>query len=177
MKRNTMVIAVGLLVVSATMIVVGQPATVSAPAKVRIGTYDNRAIAVAYAASSFNPVSEKMRDQKEAKAAGDTAKVKELEAWGKNFQRQLHFQGFGHTPVGDLLAPVKEGVASYAAAQNLAAIVMECDYTAPGVETVDVTDALVALYAPTPKTLENVRMVRAAKPVSLVELADLPADQ
>ena len=66
----------------------GQPTTGS---KVRVGIYDNRAIAIAYAASSFDPVSGKMKEYEAAKQAGDKKRVKELESWGKAHQRLLHF--------------------------------------------------------------------------------------
>ncbi|MCB9855160.1 MAG: hypothetical protein H6818_05680 [Phycisphaerales bacterium] len=177
MKRATLIIVAGIFVLTATIVSMAQPVMKTvAPGKVRIGTYDNRAIAVAFAASSHNPAGEKMKALKEAKTAGDKAKVAELEAWGKSYQRQLHFQGFGHVPVGDLLAPVKDGVARIAAEQNLTAIVMECDYAAANVETVDVTDALVALFDPSEKTLNSARMIRTVEPIPLVKLADLPAE-
>jgi hypothetical protein len=145
--------------------------------KLRIGTYDNRAVAVAYAASKFNPVRDKMAAYEKAKAANDEAQMKELRAWGERFQRQLHFQGFGHVPVGDLLAPVKDDVAALARRQRLAAVTMECDYTAANVELVDVTEDLVKLFAPSERTLKMAREVRQAKVVDLIKLADMPAKQ
>ena len=47
--------------------------------------------------------------------------MKELEAWGEQHQRQLHFQGFGRVPVDDSLAPVKDQFAKLAREQQLAA--------------------------------------------------------
>jgi hypothetical protein len=146
-------------------------------AKVRIGTYDNRAIAVAYAASTFNPVAEKVKEHAAAKQAGHAAKVAELEAWGPSHQRMLHFQGFGRVPVTDLLEHVKDGVAKVAADRGVSVITMSCDYAAADVEVVDVTDDLVELYHPTDKTREMVRKIRDVEPVSLLELADMPANQ
>jgi hypothetical protein len=143
--------------------------------KVRIGTYDSRAIAIAYAHSGFNPVKEKWAAYEKAKAASDRAKMKELEAWGEQHQRQLHFQGFGRVPVDDLLAPVKDKMAKLAREQRLAAITMGCDFTGGDVELVDVTDALVRLYEPSEKTLALVRGIRGAKPVPLPQLAAMPA--
>lgn len=147
------------------------------PPAVRVGTYDSRAIAVAYAASTFNPVREKMKEYEAAKNAGDAEKMAALEAWGKNRQRMLHFQGFGRVPVDDLLEPVQEGVARIAADEQLAMIAMACTFAAEGVEVVDVTDQLVELFQPTEKTRATVRQVREAEPMSLVALADLPAEQ
>jgi len=144
--------------------------------KLRIGTYDSRAIAIAYAPSSFNPVKAKMADYEKAKAAGDLPRMKELETWGMQHQRQLHFQGFGRAPVDDLLAHVKAQVEKIGREKQLAAIVMTCEFTADNVEIVDVTDDLVKLFNPTEKTLEHVRAIRKVKPIPLVDLGRVPAN-
>ena len=47
----------------------------SSEPRIRVGTYDNRAIAVAYAPSRFNPVAEKMKEHATAKQAGDSAEA------------------------------------------------------------------------------------------------------
>ncbi len=153
----------------------GDPALASG--RVRVGTYDSRAIAVAYAASSFSPVGEKMKEYDAAKQAGDKGKMAELESWGKSYQRMLHFQGFGRVPVGDLLEPVKDGVAQVAADHQLAIIAMQCDYVGADAEVVDVTDDLVELFSPAARTREMARKVQEADPVSLTVLADMPAEQ
>jgi hypothetical protein len=144
--------------------------------KTRIGTYDNRAITLAYVASRFHKdlMAEVDAAHKKAKDAGDKAKVKELEAWGGQYQRQLHFQGFGRTPVDDLLEQVKGQLAKLARDKKLAAITMSCDFTSDQVELVDVTDDLVKLYDPSEETLQSVREIRKAKPVKLAELKDNP---
>jgi hypothetical protein len=145
--------------------------------KTRVGAYDTRSIAVAFANSRFNPVREKMADYEKAKAAGDDAKVKELQAWGEQYQRLLHFQGFGRVPVSDLLEPVKDKVAKLAEEKQLAIIVMSCDYVSEQVEVVDITEDLVKLYDPTEKTLKMALEIRKVKPASLIQLADMPADK
>jgi hypothetical protein len=142
---------------------------------VRIGTYDNRSIAVAYAASRHNPVKEKVTAFKRAKVVGDRDAIKELESWGQKHQRLLHFMGFGHVPVPDLLETVTDGVKEAARRRGLAAITMACDFTSGNVELVDVTEDLVKLYDPTEKTLKTALGVRSAKPVDLIRLADMPA--
>ena len=116
-----------------------------------------------------------MAAHERAKAAGDRDAIKELESWGQNLQRLLHFQGFGHVPVPDLLEPVKDGVKEVAQRRGLAAITMGCDFTAGTVELVDVTEDLVKLYDPTEKTLKTALGIRSAKPVDLIRLADKPA--
>jgi hypothetical protein len=177
MKRLSLLLAVLFVVGSLGALAAAPADDRPQAAKVRVGTYDNRAIAVAYAASTFNPVAAKMKEHKAAKQAGDAAKVAELEAWGKSHQRMLHFQGFGRVPVSDLLEHVKDGVAKVAADRGLAVITMNCDYVAADIEVVDVTDDLVELFHPTDRTRDMARKVRDAMPVSLVVLADMPAEQ
>ena len=167
------------LVAFLTLWAVAQPATApgAAASRIRIGIYDNRAIAIAYAASEFNPVRQKMAELKAAKAAGDTKKIAELEAWGKDYQRLLHFQGFAHVPVGDLLEPVKAPIAKLAEAQQLSVIAADTDFSAAGVDVVDLTDDLVALFKPSDRTRQLVKMLRGQKPVPLTKIADMPAEQ
>lgn len=45
-----------------------------------------------------------------AKAAGDQARMKELEERGQALQRKLHRQGFGSVPVDDILAHGKDRI-------------------------------------------------------------------
>jgi hypothetical protein len=132
--------------------------------RVRIGTYDNRAIAVAYAPSKYNPVAEKMKEYEKAKADGDEAKQKELKAWGEKHQRQLHRQGFGRAPVDDLLLAVKEKLPEAARRANVDAIVWQCDYAAE-VDVVDVTDELVQLFEPSPRVLKIVAELKNKPPL------------
>ncbi len=170
------------LLMSAVILMVGGgqgPAgdAATSPAKVRIGTYDNRSVAVAYAASKYSPVKAKMAEFGKAKAAGDKARMKELESWGQDHQRLLHFQGFGRVPVSDLLDPVKDQVQDLAKKKGLAAITMSCDYVATGVELVDVTEDLVKLYEPSERTLTMARGIRTAKQIGLIELSKLPAKE
>jgi hypothetical protein len=138
--------------------------------KVRIGVYDSRAIAVAYAPSRFNPVREKMAEHQAAKTAGDQQKVKELEAWGEEHQQMLHFQGFCRVPVSDLLQPVKARLDQIAADEHLAAIVMSFDVTSVDVEIVDVTDRIVELYEPNERTREMILKVRKSEPIPLTSI-------
>lgn len=149
------------------------PANPASIGKVRIGVYDSRAIAVAWASSKYNPVARKRAELEAAKKAGDRRKIQELEAWGPAHQRLLHFQGFGRVPVTDLLAPVKPGVARVAREKGLAAVTMAADYAAPHVQVIDVTDALVELYNPTDRTRATVKALRKVEPIGLLELADM----
>ena len=142
----------------------------SAPARLRIGTYDSRAVAVAYAASPHNPVDAKLREHAAAKAAGDRRKVAELEAWGEARQRALHRQGFARVPVDDLLEPVRARLPEAARAAGVDALVFGCTWSAEGVEVVDATDEVVALFEPSQKTLRTIAELRSKQPLDLDEL-------
>jgi hypothetical protein len=145
---------------------------VAAGPDVRVGTYDSRAIAIAFAASSFNPVAEKMKEMEAAKKAGDKTRMAELEAWGQSHQRRLHRQGFSRVPVDDCLAPVKAGLAEVARSQKLDLIAASYDHAGERVEVVDVTDALVALFQPSSRTLTSVAEIRKVAPVDLDEIGN-----
>jgi len=174
MRRRT--VSLGVLgVMALAALALGRPQ--QSAAKVRIGTYDNRAVAVAWAHSSFNPVGEKMRELRAAQAAGDKAKVAELEAWGPAMQRALHRQGFGRVPVDDLLECVQDRLPEAARKAGVDAIVFDCNWNAPDVEVVDVTDAVAALYDPSPETLRMIAGLKEHAPLGLDEIAKIPDDQ
>ncbi len=157
----------------------GAPCAAQAPGKAgppRFGTYDTRAIAVAWAASRHNPAAGWRAELEKARAAGDRDAVAALERRGRDLQRQLHFQGFGRVPVDDLLAPVAPGVAEVAARHGLAAIAPALDFQAQDVTVIDVTDDLVALFEPSGRTRTNAARIRRERPVPLVKLADLKAE-
>jgi hypothetical protein len=142
------------------------------PPEVRhVGTYDTRAIAIAHAASDHNPARKLLRELQAAQAAGDQRKVRELEAWGQKHQEHLHYLGFSHFPVGELLAPVQGEVASLAGSLDLDLIAPFVDYRAPGVERVDITDDLVAIVAPSERTLASIRELGKHAPLLPEEVA------
>ncbi len=147
------------------------PAAASAAdGTIRIGTYDNRAIAIAYARSSYLPHAEKTQEFDRAEAAGDTVKMQEISDEMEALQRQLHRQGFSRAPVDDLLAHVAFRFPEVVEATGVDAIVWICDFTGDGVEVVDVTMDLVALYSPTEETIEMCKSIGDHEPVSLDEL-------
>ena len=177
MHRNILVGVLAILLGGA--MVVGAQRDTAAPSaterspRVRIGVYESRAVAVAYARSHFNPVQQKMAEHAAAKQAGDEKKVKELEEWGQQHQRALHFQGFCRVPVTDLLEHVKPGLHKILADQRLVAISMSCDVTSADVELVDVTDQIVDLYEPSAQTRETISQIRKVEPASLSSVAQM----
>ncbi len=138
--------------------------------ELRIGTYDSRAIAIAYAHSKYNPVGEKMKVYKQAKKNGDTKLVKECEEWGEKHQRQLHRQGFGRIPVDDLLEHVKDQLPAVAQQAGVDAIVFDCNFNAEGVEVIDITMELAMLFDPPERALKSIKEIKNHDPVDLDDL-------
>ncbi len=173
MKRNGMILA-GCVAVLGGMVAVGQVRNASEgiqqTKKMRIGVYDNRAIAIAWAPSKYNTGIQKMEEMKKARADGDAKKVEELEAWGKKHQRQLHRQGFGRVPVDDLLVPIKDQLPEVAKKNDVVAIVWQCDFTADNIEIVDVTRDIVMLYAPNERTLKWIDDLKKNPPMDLDDI-------
>lgn len=147
------------------------------PPKIRIGTYDNRAIAIAFARSKYHQFpKKKMQEYQKAKEAGDTERVEELEQWGKTQQRKLHFQGFGRFPVDNILKHIEDELPAIAQKEGLDAIVFGMDYSADNVEIVDVTMELVELFDPSEKTLGIIASLRKKGPIPFETLDKLKAD-
>lgn len=149
--------------------------THSAEAKMRIGTYDARAIAVAYSPSEFNEreLGAKMKELKAAEQRGDRKRVAELKAWGKAHQRRIHRQCFAGAAVDNLLVHVKDGLAQVAEAKRVAAITRNTDYVSSAVELVDVTDDIVKLFKPSDKTLRTISELRKHAAIGEEELEGL----
>ena len=78
--------------------------------KARVGIYDSRAVAVAFAGSApFNRWLDNLKaEHAKATASGDQQRVAALEAEGKARQRLLHMQGFSTAPVTNILDQIKD---------------------------------------------------------------------
>ncbi len=138
--------------------------------KIRVGVYDNRAIAVAYFGSEYNIFLKKRAEHHEAQAAGDTARAKELTVWVERFQRQIHFQGFCRVPVDDLLLLVKDKMAGVAKRAGVDLIGWSPDYAVMEVETVDITAELVALFDPSENKLKQIEDLKGTEPTALADI-------
>ena len=142
----------------------------------RIGIYDSRAVAVAFAHSEWNEerLNAKMTEMEEAKAAGDTEKIKELDKWGNAQQAKLHRQGFSTAPVDDILEYIKDSLPQIAADANVVALVSKWDKKAikpyKSVEQIDVTDRIVAEFDPDEKRLKMIEQLKEKKPIQLWQL-------
>lgn len=175
-------ISASAFLVSLVVLFNAHPACAAAPAtapaapsanKVRIGTYDSRAVAVAFARSDLwkQQLAPKMDEQRQAKAAGDQKKLDELEAWGAAQQRRLHRQGFSNEPVDNILKLIADELPQVAQDSRVIAIVRQADWRDDGqVELIDVTDRLVQCFNPDEKTQKIIADLRNRPPVDLDNL-------
>jgi hypothetical protein len=146
---------------------------------IRIGTYDPRAIAIAYAHSKYcqQVLAEHHRAYEAAKAAKDADAQKKEEDWGRSQQIRLHLQGFAGAPVDDLIKYVHKDVAKIAKDTDVDAITDTVDYASPDVQQVDITDKLIALYHPSPQTLKMIANLRKIRPYPMEQIAQMSPEQ
>lgn len=143
-----------------------QPPTQSA---ITIGTFDTRAVACAWGRSkAFLDWSAQLHKQgDEAKAAGDSKRIEELQKEGSGQQDRLHAQVFGNAPIDDILKRIEPDLPDLARKTGVDAISTNVTYSAPSVQIIDITDAIVALFDPTDETLKTIEALRISPPVEL----------
>ncbi len=172
MAKRKIMLSLGCVVVSLAGCVGCKDET--ADSRIRVGTYDSRAVAIAYAHSEFNEVGAKIAELEKAKAAGDTGKIAELEAWGPAQQAKLHRQGFGTAPVDDILEHIKDNLPQIAKDANVIALVSKWDKKTlkryKSAELIDVTDLIVAPFNPKEKQLKAIEQIKKKKPIPLWQL-------
>lgn len=141
---------------------------------VRVGTYDSRLVATAYVRSdAFKQRLDELRAELErAKATGDQERVAQLEAEGPAMQAMIHKQGFGTSPIHDILQTIEDEIPSIAREAQVDLIVSKWElvYQRPWVELTDVTDLMVAPFDPTEDTRKVLESLRGQDPVPLDDL-------
>ncbi len=141
---------------------------------IRIGTYDSRAIAVAYARSDMNRnwLAQLIADRDKAKAAGDEKRVRELETQGKAQQARLHEQGFSTGSVSNLMDKIRQEIPAVAKSAGVMLVVSKWEvmYRDPAVEYVDVTIPLVRRFSADPEVLRIAEELMKHDPIPLDQL-------
>ena len=146
------------------------------PAKgvIRVGTFDSRAVAVAYIRSELfgQSLKETTKELQDAKSAGNQAKVKQLESELKATQERAHLQGFGTASVANILEQIKDQLPAIAKEAGVDVLISKWDvaYQASSTELVDVTDQMIKPFKPNEKTLQIIQDLKKHEPVSLEEL-------
>lgn len=161
--------------IAAAIVAIGLPQAGHAQTKVsptpeRIGVYDSRAVAVAYAGSSFQKktMMELMTRMRQAKESGNTKEVARIEAEGKAWQAALHKQGFGTAPVDDLLAHITDKLPAIRTETGVTRLVSKWNKAElekrPAPMQVDVTMRLVDAFEPTETQRKRAVEIQQRKP-------------
>ena len=180
MRSRLAVTGLGLAV--ATFMVCPGLATADKAAKpaMRIGTYDSRGIAIAYARSpEFQQSMAKMRaDYEQAKAKGDVAQVQKLEKEGPWTQVRLHQQGFSTAGVAEIMARVADRLPAVAREAGVSLIVSkwEMPYRDASIEIVDVTLLVSKLFKPDEQTLKILGELKNQQPIPFDQIGLDPND-
>jgi hypothetical protein len=169
-------VVLGMCLTTATLAVCSGPAAAekAANSPMRIGVYDSRGVAIAYARSpEFGESMARLRaDYEQAKAKGDSAQVKKLGQEGPWMQVRLHQRGFSTAGVGDLLAKVDDALPGVAREAGVVLIVSkwEMPYQDASVEVVDVTLPIAKLFKADEQTLKILGELKDQKPIPFDEV-------
>lgn len=147
------------------------PAGTSEQATVkRIGTYDSRALALAYGRSKradcmLAKVDAIKKAHDKAQKEGDAARMKALTTEATSLQKEIHLQVFSGAPIDDILALIQKDLPAIAEKAKVDMIVHEVQESRPGVEIVDVTLAMCAPFDPDATTTKMIRELMKQAPV------------
>ena len=140
----------------------------------RIGTYDSRAIALAfYNTDQFRQtMSGMMAELEKVKSAKDDKRVKELESQGQFMQARMHWQVFSNLSVPNVIDRIKDALPGIAKDAGVSAIVSKWElvYKDESIECVDVTPRLVKLFNPDEKVLKWIEEGSKQDPIPLEKL-------
>jgi hypothetical protein len=152
-----------------------EPEEEASGSTVVVGTFDSRALAMAYYKSEAHAqyVKDLKAQHEKAKAAGDEDRVKELSAEGEASQELAHKQGFSTWPVDDILEKIKGKIPEIAEQAGVDIIVSKWDivHKRADVEFIDVTVLMVQPFNPDEETLKLIEEeLPKHDPVPLEEL-------
>ncbi len=143
----------------------------AASATTRIGVYDSRAVAVAYAGSKAfkRAFKDSLAAYEHAKSEDDAARTAEIEAEMQSAQDQMHLQAFSTAPVDDILANIPDEIERTKTEQNLVALVSKWDEDGlaayPEAAKIDVTPALIDAFHPNDRQRKSAEGIQKHKPI------------
>ena len=150
-------------------------------ASTRIGTYDSRAVALAYwhEHDRLNQyIKPLMQQAQDAKDAGNTQRFQELAQKLRAHQELLHQQVFSTEPIDDILDSLPDRLAHVTAQADVTALVSKWDKQSlqryKSAQLIDVTDLIVAQFSLTNEKLETIRQIQTQAPVSPSTLRQHP---
>ncbi|HYG24270.1 MAG TPA: hypothetical protein VEH04_15940 [Verrucomicrobiae bacterium] len=149
-------------------------ALVSAKAQtnaLRVGVYDSRAVAVAYGNSTaFRDLNKGINaDFEKARASKDEKRMADIKSRMNLKQQHAHEQAFSTGSVIPIMATLSNAMPAVAEAAGVQVILSkwELNYHAPNVQTVDVTDRIVALFDVSGRGKQWSRDIQRKPPIAL----------
>ena len=159
-----------------TSVAIGQ----TKPPPLRIGTFDSRAVALAFwnSEEGKKQIASVHEKYAKAKAAKDEKRMKQLEHEGPGLQVRMHQQAFSTGSVTDIIEKMKRALPPIAKEADVSLIVSKWQiaYKGPSVEYVDVTPKLVKLFSPSDGVLKAIEDLREKEPVPIDKLSMHPND-
>lgn len=147
-----------------------------ATAAQRIGIYDSRSVAVAFAGNPEHEAqtAEALAALRAAKAGGDPQKIAEADERVWDSRKRLHRQGFGTAPVDDILALYRGQLETLKQERNLTALVSKWDKQTlkryPDARHVDVTEDLIDVLGPNDRQRQRALAIRKHKPLTTAQV-------
>ncbi len=142
--------------------------------KMSVGTFDSRAIAIAYYQTEefANYMKGLISEHKKAKESGDKEHVEELEAKLGATQELIDKQAFSTWSVDNILEIIEGKIPNVAKQAEVDLIVSKWDitYQSTEVEFIDVTYAMAKLINTNEQTLKTIEQLMTQDPVPLEEL-------
>jgi hypothetical protein len=156
--KHRLSIAMAITTLCGPLLATAQSASQQQP----VGTFDKGSLVLAYYRSPrwLNQVKEKRAEQQAARAAGDSARVKELEKWGRESQNLAHRQLSGKAPLDNILEDLKPAFPQLCRNRGVSAIVAD---PPAGTPTVDVTSDLMDLLEADARTRSMAEELRAKR--------------
>ena len=142
----------------------------------KIGLYDSRSLAIAYAGSAVfaQQLNALRAEHKKAVAENNTKRAAELQMQGRTGQAQLHSQGFGTASVTNLLAQIKDKLPEIMKTAGVTALVSKWDAATlaqhKDAARVDVTLVLINAFQPTDRQRQFALDIQQHPPISAQEL-------
>lgn len=139
----------------------------------RIGTFDSRAVALAWynSAQGRKELGSLHAAFSDAKKRNDAARIKELEALGPARQQLMHQQVFSNGSILNLAPALRPRIEAAAKAAGVSIVVSrwEIAWSDPHIEQVDLTDAIVDAIAPDAKARRWIADMKGKDPLPLAE--------
>ena len=156
------------------LIIASGHTVIAAAGELRVGVFDSRAVALAYAKSDMFEkwLDDLMSASANAQAAGDSVRLRELEGEAQAEHALRSKQVFGTFPAYDVLDKIKKEIPRIAQEAGVEVLVSKWDivYQIEGAEYIDVTEPLVDLFGLNEKDKQKALDIDDVEPVPWTEL-------